>query len=617
MPHRIAIIGAGPRGTYCLRRLALALQNDPPVSEVHIHVIEKSGRFGGGGVHSPYQPEYLLLNTIGSQITAFGDDDQTARKSPSRRTLYGYLKSTGSSLGPDDYPSRAAHGRYLAEMFDWAESRLNPKTRLFRHTDTAMDIEETSSGRLKVFLENDGPIDADEVLLLTGHAQNRIPQGHPAEEWGAFAEKQKAAGKNMSYIHFVYPIHKQTAHIRPEETVYVIGMGLTAVDVVRTLTIGRGGSFEEDRYIPSGKEPKMILASRLGLPYSARGRNQKTDRYQGIFLSSEAVSAIPRVDGKMDFTTHLFPLIKKEMALVYYQTLLGAEFAERLKLCKTDGEWNALIAGTVPEADRFDWERLDNPLKDVMKKAGSDESWFASLEEYERYVIHYLEKDIAEAAKGNMTSPLKTAVDAVLRDLRDTIRAVVDRGGLTAASHYRFVNDFNRLNNRIAVGPPVESTRNLMILARQGLVSFSGPNPSLEIDPETGSFFIESREVVSSRRSLDHVLNGRIHGVDSKNDASPLFINLFKKGAIRTFTNRDATGTFETGGLDVDDGFHLIDANGNPHPHLCALGIPLEGKFWFNAADARPDVESNAIGQLSLWASAAVRRIKERSPLRD
>ena len=612
MPHSIAIIGAGPRGTYCLRRLALALQNDPPASEVHIHVVEKSGCFGGGGIHSPSQPEYLLLNTIGSQITAFGDDDQKARKSPGRRTLYGYLKSTGNSSGPNDYPSRAAHGRYLAEMFDWTESRLNPKTRLFRITDTVTDIDETSSGRLKVFLENDGPIDADEVLLLTGHAQNRIPPGHPAEGWKAFAERQKAVGRNMSYIHLVYPIHEETAHIRPEETVYVIGMGLTAVDVVRTLTIGRGGRFEKDRYIPGGKEPKIILASRLGLPYSARGKNQKTDLYQGTFLTPDAVASIPREGGKIDFTTHLFPLIKKEMALVYYQTLLGERFAERFTLCKTDSERNALISETVPEADRFDWERLENPLKDVVNTAGPDEPWFSSLEEYERFVIRYLEKDTAEAVRGNMTSPLKTAIDSVLRDLRDTIRAVVDRGGLTAASHYRFMKDFNRMNNRIAVGPPVESTRNLMILARQGLISFSGPNPSIEIDHETGSFFVESREVVSSRRSVDHILNGRIHGVDSKNDTSPLFISLFKKGAIRTFTNRDATGTFETGGLDVDDEFHLLDASGNPHPRLCALGIPLEGKFWFNAADARPDVGSNAIGQLSLWASAAVRRIKKK-----
>ena len=47
-------------------------------------------------------------------------------------------------------------------------------------------------------------------------------------------------------------------------------------------------------------------------------------------------------------------------------------------------------------------------------------------------------------------------------------------------------------------------------------------------------------------------------------------------------------------------------------PHICALGIPTEGKIWFNAADARPDVNSSAIGQLSDWAEAAVARLGER-----
>ena len=68
-----------------------------------------------------------------------------------------------------------------------------------------------------------------------------------------------------------------------------IGMGLTAADVVKTLTIGRGGKFENGKYIPSGKEPFIILGSRLGLPYSARAHNQKTDQYKGKILTPEKV----------------------------------------------------------------------------------------------------------------------------------------------------------------------------------------------------------------------------------------------------------------------------------------------------------------------------------------
>ncbi|MGD8449514.1 MAG: FAD/NAD(P)-binding protein, partial [Desulfobacterales bacterium] len=65
MEHHIAVIGAGPRGTYCLRRIALHLKKQPLKNPVNVHVIEKSGNFGGGGIHSVTQPDYLLLNTIG------------------------------------------------------------------------------------------------------------------------------------------------------------------------------------------------------------------------------------------------------------------------------------------------------------------------------------------------------------------------------------------------------------------------------------------------------------------------------------------------------------------------------------------------------------------------
>ncbi len=81
---------------------------------------------------------------------------------------------------------------------------------------------------------------------------------------------------------------------------------------------------------------------------------------------------------------------------------------------------------------------------------------------------------------------------------------------------------------------------------------------------------------------------------------------------IRTYVNADETDNFEMGGLDVTPDFHLIAKDGTAHNHICALGIPLEGKLWFNAADARPDVNSNSIAQLGKWAQEAVLRLHDR-----
>ena len=76
---------------------------------------------------------------------------------------------------------------------------------------------------------------------------------------------------------------------------------------------------------------------------------------------------------------------------------------------------------------------------------------------------------------------------------------------------------------------------------------------------DTGDFFIESDQVAGSGRSVQHVLNGRIHSVDCKNDSSPLIQNLYKRGMIRNFVNADDTGSYELGGLDVTDDINIIN----------------------------------------------------------
>lgn len=612
MKHDIALIGAGPRGTYCLRRLMLKLRQEPLSGPVHIHVIEKSGKFGGGGIHSPTQPEYLLLNTIGSQITAFGDDDAEARASAARKTLHGYLADQGVSIGPNDYPSRASHGRYLAAMFDWIEANRPQGVTVHRHCREAVDIEPDQNGAQCIRFEDGSAVAAHEVLLLTGHAKNRILPGSPMEAWAQFAETQQQQGRNVSYLHLVYPVSGKTAHIQPEEPVYVIGMGLTAVDVVKTFTYGRGGRFENDRYVPSGKEPHVILGSRLGLPYSARGRNQKSGQYKGRIFTREAAEAVKARKPKVDFQEDLLPLMIREMEFVYYTAMLGPRFGEDLLACSDGAARSRLIEERVRPGDRFSWEALAKPMAGVENQAAAGAPWFDSMDAYTRFVLDVVAKDIQESGLGNMTSPLKNAVDSVLRDLRDHLRLAVDGGGLYARSHRFFDREFNRINNRVAVGPPVSSSRELFLMAEAGLLSFSGPSPRIETDEKAGCFVLESEQVAGSRRKVQHVLNGRIHGVDNKNDTSPLIRSLYRRGLIRNFVNEDETGRYELGGLDVDGEFHLIGQDGRAHPHICALGIPLEGKFWFNAADARPDVDSNAVGQLSRWAAGAVERLRKR-----
>ncbi len=611
LAHNIVIIGAGPRGTYALRRLSLQLARTPPKRPVVIHVIEKSGNFGGGCVHDPNQPEYLLLNTIAAQITALGDDDEVGRASAARRTLHGFLQERGLPFSEIDYPGRCHHGQYLASIFDWTEKTLPPGVVLKRHPVTAVDIDPTDG--LKIILEDDGFLEADEILLANGHSRVRVNPGSKEDQWIQFADQCRHEGRNISYVHDVYPIPEKTAHIGGGENVYVIGMGLTAIDIVRAFSIGRGGTFQRGEYIKNGREPMVILGSRLGIPYCARAFSQRKNQYHAALFTYEAVNKIKSSKERLDFQEDLFPLFWQEVEYVFYSTMLGEHFCSLYAGCETDAQRRRLIEEAVSEERRLHWESLENPMAEMQRQQQQGHPLFDSLESYTAFVLNLIREDVAEAEKGNLTSPLKCAIDSVFRDCRDVLRSAVNFGGLTAKSHKYLISVFDRVNNRIAVGPPIESTRQLLLLAEKGYVSFSGPNPKLTIDEKEGCFIVDSPDVKGSQRKVQHVLNGRIHGVNIKHDTSPLVQNLLKKGMIRTYINESEGFQFELGGMDVTEDLHIISRDGHPHPHICAAGISTEGKIWFNAADARPDVNSTAISQLSGWARGVAERLSNGS----
>src|SRR5260370_35555521 len=73
MEHRLCIVGGGPRATYVLLHMLAAWEARPLQARIHIHMIEPV-EFGAGAIYCTSQPDYLRLNTIVSQVTAYPDD---------------------------------------------------------------------------------------------------------------------------------------------------------------------------------------------------------------------------------------------------------------------------------------------------------------------------------------------------------------------------------------------------------------------------------------------------------------------------------------------------------------------------------------------------------------
>jgi hypothetical protein len=70
----VTIIGMGPRGRSILERIAAYARGT--ACRLQVNLVEPNEC--GPGVHSPRQPQHLLINTVASQVTIFPSRDSVA-----------------------------------------------------------------------------------------------------------------------------------------------------------------------------------------------------------------------------------------------------------------------------------------------------------------------------------------------------------------------------------------------------------------------------------------------------------------------------------------------------------------------------------------------------------
>ena len=179
---------------------------------------------------------------------------------------------------------------------------------IVHHPTAAIDVVAQRDGGEEVRLANGGTVVAHHVIVTSGHTAN-----HPDDARRVLEP---------------YPVGSYVDTIPADATVAVSGMGLVAIDVVTALTIGRGGEFVDDcgglRYRPSGREPRVQLFCRSGLPFTAKSVTGKdrTDVYKPLICTDEALEALSgRSNGRrrlVDVRRELLPLLFAEMSARYY-----------------------------------------------------------------------------------------------------------------------------------------------------------------------------------------------------------------------------------------------------------------------------------------------------------
>ena len=554
--------------------------------DVAVDVIEPGTP--GSGVYDVTQPDYLLLNNPCGQLSLYPFETEPYQPCYGVGLYdwavtrgYGWvgdrcvIDPTGQPIEPHHFLPRRLMGEYLQWFYRALLEGAPPNLDIVHHPTAAIDLVARRDGTEEVRLANGRSIVVDHVIVTSGHTANQ----------GA-----DHAGRVLA----PYPVRPYVDTLPADTNVAVSGMGLVAVDVVTALTIGRGGKFVDNgsglRYLPSGREPRLQMFCRSGLPFTAKSVTGKdrSDVYKPVICTPEALDALSgRTNGRrrlVDVRRELLPLLFAEMHARYY-----AQVAFQASGAVADGAAARARLGAAWLEDRFEDE-----LAHLASRFGSfdPEALFFGhqpnydcSDDYERFVHQALRDDLREAEVPDGASPIKSAAE-VFRIFRDPMRSVVELGGLSLDSYLDFNADICSRIHRLVAGPPALRSRQMLALMDAGVVRAPyGPAPALGLapdgpDPEAARTRISSTGFQHPHvDDVDVVVRGHLEEPRIAGSASRLLIQLYNRGRVSQLRYGDVA----VGSVDLTPDSHPIDVDGRPQLGVSMFGVMTEGVRHFTA----------------------------------
>jgi hypothetical protein len=565
--------------------MTLARRDLPRGIDLAVHVVEPGTP--GSGIYDITQPDYLLLNNPCGQLALYPFETESYQPSYGV-SLYDWVVArgyrwvgdrcavdpSGEPIEPHHFLPRRLMGEYLQWFYRMLVASAPPNVSLVRHHTRAVDLVAMRNGCEEVRLADGRAVVVDHVIITTGHTPNRDVDEHRGVR--------------------PYPVTSYVERIPAGTRVAVSGMGLVAVDVVTALTVGRGGSFVPGgsglRYRPSGREPALRLYNRSGLPFTAKPvtGSERVTVYEPLICTPEAVDAVTgRSSGarrQADIRSELLPLLFAEMYARYYAQVAfqaegsraaGSAVRARLRAAWQGGHFNEEVARLASVFGSFDAAAL----------FFGDQPDYHSSGDYEGFVYRALADDLREAEVPGGRSPIKSAA-WVFRIFRDSIRSVVELGGLTHDSYLDFNADICSRTHRLVAGPPALRSRQMLALMEAGVVRMPyGPAPAPEFSAGASDLGALPTRISSTAldrpyvEDVDVVIRGHLEDPRIANSGSPLLTNLYHRGRISQFRY----GAAVVGSIDMTADHHPIDLEGRPQLSISMFGVVTEGIRHFTA----------------------------------
>ncbi|PFG37971.1 FAD-NAD(P)-binding protein [Georgenia soli] len=616
--HDLVVVGGGPRGVAVVERLTARHDGTAPVRVALVDAFE----VGAGATWRTDQTPHFLNNTYAAHTTIY-PDASTPMDGPvtSGPDLVAWAASPDAppdrpawvaeevaGLRPWSYPTRRLQGVYYREQLAAVVARGGVD--VDEVVGTVVDLT-ADDGTRRVHLADGTTLTAPVVVLAQGMVQAR--RSRTTE---AFVDA--AARHGLTYVEPGMPAERDWTVLPAGEDVLVAGLGANFFDVVAQLTAGRGGRFVAGdspfdlSYVPSGREPHLLVGSRRGLPYRSKSfYGALPPAYVPLLATREWFDAVAQVPGQ-DFVRDVWPQIARELVLAHLRTLLDVrpgvvragdvdELVARLAVVPADGLGQTVRELVTDPAWWVDVTRLDRP--EVARPDGA--AWDAWVERWRAAELE------------SITQPLRSpraAVNRALAAVRGQVGRLVAVGAIDARSAVADVHGwFDPLGLALASGPPPERTAQLLALVGAGVVELVGEGMAVTV--EDGAFVARSHVQGRVHRARAFAETRMSKGqVDTTED--PLLRRLLDTGRARLHERRASDGTaVTTRTLDVTaDRYLLLDARGDADERVVVLGIPANDVQPGSAIGATPGTPSPLLAGADRAAAHVLQLVRPRVP---
>ncbi|MGN7799498.1 FAD/NAD(P)-binding protein [Leifsonia sp. 22587] len=624
----VVVVGAGPRAAGWLERFAAARSVAPDRVPVVVHLVDPYPP-GPGRIWRREQSALLKLNSMAEDVTMFTDascaidgpvvagpsllewaegvrDGRVPDAEPAHPEVAAELRR----LSRGDFPTRRLQSHYLDWFLRRTIASLDEDAVVAAHASEVVAVESGVDAE-RVRLADGTVLRADSVVYALGHTGSE-PSGESAA-LAAFAERH-----GLHYQPPAFTADADLSALRPGRLVAVRGMGLAAVDLVVLLTEGRGGRFERDsgglRYRPSGREPRILIGSRRGVPYRSKISSALVGEQPALrYLTPQVLAALTRERGTLDFRRDVFPLVERELLHGYYRELFTGHpertrlpwerFRDRLDTVDLrSAVYDELVSSALPDPrDHLHLDAFDRPLDGLR---------FADRAELQDALRAHLRDDLHRR-----TAPEHSETLGLFLALLHTMFALAPIGASAAWTEESRTRDLHgwwpAYFSYVASGPPGHRLEELLALSEAGIVEFAGARFDVHADEDAGTFRVSSASVDGSR-PVDALVDAWLPATDAQRSDNPALRDLARSG----------DGGFRHGMLRVSPAdARVLDGSGRPHPRRWAIGpftdAPFAGAFarpGTNALSFRENdrVAQSVLAELSLVRDA--RRLSEALP---